>query len=331
MATARRFDIDNAKGIAILLVVFGHIVARESPADNAWYDIARAAVYRFHMPFFMYLSGYVAGYKALGGVGRDAYPRYLSSRAVRLLVPFFAFGLVVLAGKMLAANIIHVDNRPDGLLSGLVDLFWTTRDSPSGSVWFMFCLFLFLALTPPLGWLGAGYWPHLVLGVVVFATGLPARLYLNKAAEVAVYFAIGALAGERAERLDAPLRRLWPLAMAGFAVLLVGHDIAPGAWRGPIAVATAVLSIPAIHGAVLALHGQAPSWSAVFGKFSFAIYLLNTIAIGVAKGVMLRVMPWHGTNFLLFFPVLMLAGTAGPIIVKLTLFRLHPTLDRMTD
>jgi uncharacterized membrane protein YcfT len=328
---ARRFDIDNAKGIAILLVVFGHIVARESPLDNAWYDHARAAVYRFHMPFFMYLSGYVAGYKALGAVPMDRYGAWVRSRAVRLLVPFFAFGLIVLFGKMLAARIIHVDNRPAGFLDGLVDLVWTTGQSPSGSVWFMLCLFLFLAATPPLFRLGAGYWPHLAIGALLLATGLPPRLYLNKAAEVAFYFALGALAGERAGRLDAPLCRYGPMLVPVFVVLLVGWAFAPERWRDGIAFATALVSIPAIHGTVLAIHGQAPSWSQVFGRYTFAIYLLNTIAIGVTKGVMLRVMPWDGPNFLLFFPVLMLAGTLGPIIVKLTLFRLHPAIDRMTD
>jgi fucose 4-O-acetylase-like acetyltransferase len=328
---ARRLDIDTAKGIAILLVVFGHIVARESPADNAWYDYARAAVYRFHMPFFMYLSGYVAGYLALGSVSAAAYPRFLRARAVRLLVPFFAFGLLVLVGKMLAARFIHVDNRPSGVLDGLVDLFWTTRQSPSGSVWFMFTLFLFLALTPPLGWLRWGVWPHLALGLAVFVTGLPDRIYLNKAAEVAVYFALGALAGERAERLDAPLARLGPFLLIPFAALLVGFEFVPRAWREPVAVATALVSIPAIHGTVLALYGQRNSVWTFFGRYTFAIYLLNTIAIGVTKGVMLRVMPWDGANFLVFAPVLMAAGTVGPIIAKLTVFRLHPTLDRMTD
>ncbi len=328
---ARRRDIDTAKGIASLLVVFGHLVARESPADNAWYDYARAAVYRFHMPFFMYLSGYVAGYLALGSVAREAYPGFLRSRAVRLLVPFFAFGLLVLAGKMLAAHVIHVDNRPSGALDGFVDLFWTTRQSPSGSVWFMFTLFLFLALTPPLAWLRAGFWPHLALGLVVFATGLPDRIYLNKAAEVAPYFALGALAGERAERCDAPLARFGPMLLLPFAALLVGFEVAPRGWREPVAVMTALVSIPAIHGTVLAVHGQGRTVWTFFGRYTFAIYLLNTIAIGVTKGVMLRVMPWDGPNFLLFAPALMAAGTFGPIIAKLTVFRLHPTLDRMTD
>ena len=41
-----RTDIDRAKGLAILLVVFGHLMARGYPAGNAWYDQAKDIVAR---------------------------------------------------------------------------------------------------------------------------------------------------------------------------------------------------------------------------------------------------------------------------------------------
>ena len=68
-ARARRLDLYRAKGIAILLVVLGHIVAREQPPGVEWYEPFRYAIYRFHMPFFLYLSGTVV---VLTGVHRAA-------------------------------------------------------------------------------------------------------------------------------------------------------------------------------------------------------------------------------------------------------------------
>jgi uncharacterized membrane protein YcfT len=50
---ARRLDLDRAKGIAILLVVLGHVSAGPPPAGVEWYEPFRYAVYRFHMPFFL--------------------------------------------------------------------------------------------------------------------------------------------------------------------------------------------------------------------------------------------------------------------------------------
>ena len=56
----RRLDLDRAKGYAILLVVAGHLVANTAPEGAGWYEPLRYALYRFHMPFFLYLSGTVA-------------------------------------------------------------------------------------------------------------------------------------------------------------------------------------------------------------------------------------------------------------------------------
>jgi fucose 4-O-acetylase-like acetyltransferase len=57
---ARRLDLDRAKGLAIVLVVLGHVVARDQPPGVEWYEPFRYAIYRFHMPFFLYLSGTVS-------------------------------------------------------------------------------------------------------------------------------------------------------------------------------------------------------------------------------------------------------------------------------
>ncbi len=70
----RRADIDSAKGLAILLVVFGHLVARADPAGVTWYEPLRRAVYAFHMPFFLYLSGLVAVLSGMLTVPPPAWP-----------------------------------------------------------------------------------------------------------------------------------------------------------------------------------------------------------------------------------------------------------------
>ncbi|MCC6481130.1 MAG: hypothetical protein IT554_01805 [Sphingomonadaceae bacterium] len=72
-------------------------------------------------------------------------------------------------------------------------------------------------------------------------------------------------------------------------------------------------------------------WLDVLGRYSFPIYLLNTIAIGLAKGILLLVMPWDGLNFLIFLPVLLLSGIIGPIVAKVLIFRPVPYLDKITD
>ena len=89
--------------------------------------------------------------------------------------------------------------------------------------------------------------------------------------------------------------------------------------------------MPTLHGLVR------QSWLArsanllQLGIFSFVIYLLNTPFIGLAKGLLLKLLPWDGPNFLLYLPLLMVAGLYGPILLKKTLFRRIPSLDRVTN
>jgi hypothetical protein len=67
---------------------------------------------------------------------------------------------------------------------------------------------------------------------------------------------------------------------------------------------------------------------AALGLASLAIYLMNTIAIGVTKGLMLKLLPWDGANFLLYFPLLALAGVAAPMLARVLVIRYLPRAAR---
>lgn len=48
--------LDIAKAICIILVVVGHYMPDNSPM---WYVMLNKVIYTFHMPLFMFVSGYV--------------------------------------------------------------------------------------------------------------------------------------------------------------------------------------------------------------------------------------------------------------------------------
>ena len=91
------------------------------------------------------------------------------------------------------------------------------------------------------------------------------------------------------------------------------------------------LSIPALHALVRRPVFARSRVLAMLGLYSFVIYLLNTPFIGLVKGLGLKLLPWDGPNFLLYAPVLLLAGIVGPIVVREQLFRRVPALYRMTS
>jgi Acyltransferase family len=328
---ARRLDLDRAKGIAILLVVLGHIVARDQPPGVEWYEPIRYAIYRFHMPFFLYLSGTVVVLSGLHTAAPSDWSRILRGRAVRLLVPFFGLGLLILAAKLAAMQVVHVDNRPEGLWSGLRDLFWTTGQSPAVTVWYLFVLFLSTVLALPLLRLGVGTTGLVLVGLVLHGVELPTVAYLDRLASHFVFFAAGAWVAERQDRLLTMFERLQPFWWAAFAAAI---GLAVAGWMDARAalLACGLLSIPALHGLIRLPPVSNWDWPLFLGRYAMAIYLFNTLAIGTAKALLITAgVGWTRDAFPVHVVFLTAAGLAGPILVKALLLRRLPTLDRLTD
>jgi hypothetical protein len=65
----------------------------------------------------------------------------------------------------------------------------------------------------------------------------------------------------------------------------------------------------------------------MLGRFTFPIYLMNTIAIGFAKGVLFKFVIWDGINFLFFAPILLISGLFVPIFIKKQILARNKLID----
>lgn len=322
-------DITIAKGLGIFLVVLGHVVTGEPPAGNDWYGVMRTALYAFHMPFFIYLSGYIFFYTRSHVRAWDGFWTFAGRRAERLLVPFALFGLVIVFGKHFASSFIHVDNLAPDILSDLVNLFWNTGQSAAKSVWYVFVLFemtLFAVIAlrlvkSPLFWF--------LVAVPLSLLPMIPVLYLDRFVLYLPYFFVGGMAVTHREAWGRMMDRWLWLWLILFAGVIVATRIA-GVYHLSL-IACGLASIPVLHGLSRLPQMQRVQWLDTLGRYSFPIYLLNTVGIGLAKGIMLRLMSWDGANFLVFLPVLLLAGIVVPIAAKVLVFRRSAYLDKITD
>lgn len=321
---ARLLDIDTAKGIGIILVVVGHVVSQQVPAGHEWYQHLKTAIYLFHMPFFMYLSGYVLGYA--GSDRTEGAVRFIARRADRLLLPFFAFGLIIIAGKMVFSQIVHVDNTQDGLLAYLDGLFVHTSRSPATSVWYLYAAFVYalvfrFVVVPFPRMLPA----LIVLGLVLTQIEVESLLYADRVLRHAAFFFIGVWLGQRRGLMAELLERRGWLAVALFAALLAAAQ-----WLANplIGLAVALAAIPALHFAATRLAAANDPVFLFFGRYTMAIYLFNTICIGLVKGFGFLVVKWDGNAFYVYVVVLTLAGLFLPVLIRLVIERLTPPLAR---
>ena len=95
--------IDVAKALCIIFVVIGHYVPGNSPE---WYVALHDIIYTFHMPLFMFASGYV--YIA---TKRDvSYGSFLIKKIRRLMVPYFTTSIVVITIKLVTQGGMSVDH-----------------------------------------------------------------------------------------------------------------------------------------------------------------------------------------------------------------------------
>jgi fucose 4-O-acetylase-like acetyltransferase len=113
--------IDAAKGLGILLVVFGHCLQNFVPNfdDNILFRL----LYSFHMPLFMFLSGCVAKYGDI---------RSITKNVTRLVLPFLAWYLIGYIALYFRNH--HFDSFPNYMMN-LVK-------SPDYGLWFLWVLFL---------------------------------------------------------------------------------------------------------------------------------------------------------------------------------------------
>lgn len=102
--TSRIISLDIAKAICIILVVVGHYIPDNSPA---WYKAIHDIIYTFHMPLFMFASGYVYIATRKADVG---YGNFLLKKVKRLLVPYLATSVIVISIKLLTQGQAYIEN-----------------------------------------------------------------------------------------------------------------------------------------------------------------------------------------------------------------------------
>ena len=333
-ARPRLLDIDRAKGLAIFLVVLGHLSREVTPA-TAWYMALKDALYQFHMPFFMCLSGVTMymSYKHIEGA--RAYLDYVRAKFLRLMPAFFLFGILVLLGKELASNFVPVDNMHADLASGAWLILTRPITSSAGFLWYIYTLFLFYAAMPLLMRIGAASPLYLLplaaaLHFVPLDKAVADWFMFSQFAEYLLYLVAGFCIARYYDAWAQVLDRFGMWFIAGFAGLL-GAFVAfgPATLFGSKTV-LGLAAIPALHALVRFPWAERGGWLARLGAFSFTIYLFNLLFVGLVKGVATRLLGADDAWFPLLALAMLLSGLLLPMILSNGVLQRVPWLDRIT-
>ena len=135
----RDLKFDNLRGLAIILVVFGHFIA--SCLNFLTFDMVRTAIFLFHMPLFIFISGYFS----------KIAPNTNIKALKNVFIPFLIFNTL----WILSAFLI------DGNLSRTMYII------PGYGLWYLLSLFFWRTFLPAADRIKYVFWISILLALFI--------------------------------------------------------------------------------------------------------------------------------------------------------------------
>ena len=266
------------KGLGIVLVVFGHFYASLFVLPG--FETARNAVYIFHMPLFMAISGFLYARAPRLSVGA-----LLKKKFGRLLVPYISISGVILAAK-LTAGLLHFGlRRPVNVQDGLAFLFYPHQGFAC-FLWYLYTLFVIFGVMGLLDLFRTPLWMCVAVAVGARFLPLPPYFCLDLAGQNLIYFVLGMVFARLAGTVAARnFRTNGGLVVGAWMVFgaLAWLVQTPGAKIQVVFWSASIAGIIASWLTALRLGQGGGGVLAWLGRASSAIYLLHTLVMGVVR------------------------------------------------
>ncbi len=122
--------------IGCVLVILGHSYPFVT-AIPRWAKELQLFIYDFHMPIFVWCSGYLL--TATKQTMKHSFREYCYRRFVRILLPYFLFSIVGIVPKVFFAGVLN-DQLPADI-GEIIRVFLVPRESIWGHFWFLPMIF----------------------------------------------------------------------------------------------------------------------------------------------------------------------------------------------
>lgn len=310
----RNQAIDILKGIAIILVVYGHLA--RGVIDQGSQHLQELLmhidflIYTTHMPVFFY----IAGFHTLHSLTKDSDRAFVKSRLVNLVFPYFLWTLVIFCLKFAFSFVTQI-NHPLSV-SELLEILW----NPFSIFWFLYVLFVLQILT-----MLARTWGRTLLGVSVLLSLLvflargdvPHTEVWFMSILYAPFFWLGYVMAEEKKPLIPAAVVRWdiiiPAAIAFFALgecaVLLGVKMPVSFMMLPVSV-LGIVVLAGLSGKISG--GKIAGHMAYIGSASFAIYILHALTLALVP----RILPKLGIhNEVLLIALGTFLGVYGSLIL----------------
>jgi fucose 4-O-acetylase-like acetyltransferase len=298
--------VDIVKGIAIILVAYGHTA--QGLTHRGWWggagaSFSRTFIYSFHMPAFFF----VAGLFVTGSIAKRGGGQFATDKLKTILYPYFLFAIVSVALEPLIGRFKFATKAFEWkvFLLSLVD---------GQASWFLFVLFFCLMLA--LITVRIPAWLRFLVAALVAMTLPVAIPGVSEVLHQFVFLAAGMWVGSRIHflehvRLATAGMGFVALAATQTAMVYVCGESLLGRWTYLVAGLTGIAGL-FLLAKLLDKHraGDGIAW---IGQASLAVFLLSAYGQGAMREILLRV--FHTREFWLQLLLPTFAATLLPAIV----------------
>jgi len=306
-AAKRLAWLDAAKGMGIILVVYGHQLRAQMTSgaiDPSWHaPLQDALIYAFHMPLFFFIAGLTVERTFNKATARQ----FVTSRLVSLMYPYFLWSLVSLALAMAGHRFVNHQVGVDDVVA----IAWR----PVFQYWFLYALFVCQMLAFIVGM------RHVVLTLITVAAltiPLDARNpVLIESMICFPFFATGILLSRKVIKsadgfAHGQLATCGVVSAAAFVALFfvrsafhIDHTL--------FKFALAACGIAAVLALAIVLGGRS-RLLVLLGATSMSIFVLHTIVqTAIRSG--LNLLPWFNDNIIQLV-CCVIGGVAVPIGIQ---------------
>lgn len=302
------FDI--AKAVCIILVVVGHYVPEDSPA---WYLTVHNVIYLFHMPLFMFASGYI--YNATRN--STGYGKFIAKKFRRLMIPYFSTSFIVITIKLLAQGRAYVES-PVTVWTYIQALY-----SPSAGyfLWFIWALWWMFMLVPVFKTVKERTW---LCGAAVVFCLLPMEmtkvLCLAEFKNMFLYFMLGVVCFDYRKYVSFVRCSYSGVILFVMAIVLEYSDFINGGGKIILRIFSAcsgILMVMQLSYLVEERVGKRFwNWLISVSASSYVIYLFHTTFEGFTKSLIYKMNQGEsvdGAVFVLEAIVVIVSGVVGPL------------------
>jgi fucose 4-O-acetylase-like acetyltransferase len=277
---ARSNLVDIVKGLAIILVVFGHTA--QGTVHRGWWTTPAAAfwhsfIYSFHMPAFFFAAGLFVG----RSLDRRGARSFTIEKMKGILYPYLLFAAIYVAVQPLLRP-FEVSATPFRLSTFLVNVL------DGNASWFLFTLFVCFMLA--LATARLPNWIIFLAAVVIGMTPAFGPPLTDRVLREFCFMVAGMWVGTRIYHLE---RVGKVVAALGFVLLAVFQSVVIYRFGAPSRWTYAALGLTGTAGLFLLAKllegrrvGNGLTW---LGRASLAIFLLSAFAQGATRSVLLSI------------------------------------------